>query len=165
MIDTRKNKLENFLQKYRFSMVKKFIEGDVLDFGGNEGELQSFVSGKYTIVNYDRRKMFDNTYDTIVLLAVIEHIEVSDVYKIFNEFKSILRQNGKIFLTTPTFFCLPILEGLSRIGLLSRKNILEHKHYWSRKDIFDLAEQNELKVVKYRKFQFGLNQYAVIKHK
>lgn len=165
MIDPKKITLERFLQNYRFRMVKKFIKGDVLDFGGNEGELKPLVLGKYTIVNYNRGNMFKDTYDTVVLLAVIEHIEVLEVYKIFSEFKPLLRKGGKIFLTTPTIFCMPILEILSRIGFLSRENILEHKHYWSRKDIFKLAESNGFKVSKYRKFQLGLNQYAVFEHK
>ena len=161
MINTKTIKFEKFLQEYRFKKVKPFLRGDVLDFGGNEGELKNLVSGKYTLVNYDRSAMFKDRYDTIVLLAVIEHIDVSEVYKIFSEFKPLLRSSGKIFLTTPTKACMPILEVLSRAGVLSRENILEHKHYWSKKDIFDLAKKNGFTVTMYKKFQAGLNQLAV----
>lgn len=44
MIDTS-NLLEGFLQRKRFKKVKKWIKGDVLDFGGNEGELRPYVEG------------------------------------------------------------------------------------------------------------------------
>lgn len=165
MINTQKIKLEKFLQEYRFRKVKSFLKGDVLDFGGNEGELKNFVTGKYTLVNYDRSGMFKDTYDTIVLLAVIEHIEVFEVHKIFSEFKPLLRKGGRIFLTTPTKACMPVLEVLSRVGVLSRENILEHKHYWSKKDIFDLADKNGFRVTTYKKFQLGLNQLAVLESK
>jgi 2-polyprenyl-3-methyl-5-hydroxy-6-metoxy-1,4-benzoquinol methylase len=161
MINTKELKFEKILQDYRFRMVKPFLKGDVLDFGGNDGELRKYVNGSYTIVNYDRSKMFDNKYDTIVLLAVIEHIDVSEVHKIFKEFSGLLNKSGNIFLTTPTLMCKPVLEVLSRIGILSRENILEHKHYWSKKDIQKLASDNGFKVLKYKKFQLGLNQMAV----
>lgn len=164
MINTKKIRLERFLQEYRFRVVRPFINGDTLDFGGNDGELMPYVSGNYVLVNYDRSAMFGKIYDTIVLLAVIEHIEVDEVYKIFFEFKTLLKKGGIIFITTPTLFCMPVLEILSRVGLTSRENILEHKHYWSKKDLFKLAESSGFKVKKYRKFQLGLNQYAIFEH-
>jgi hypothetical protein len=41
------------LQQYRFRKAIPFLKGNVLDFGGNDGELQQYVSGSYTLVNYD----------------------------------------------------------------------------------------------------------------
>ena len=146
-------------------MVKKYLKGDVLDFGGNEGELKRFVTGKYTIVNYDHSGMERKTFDTIVLLAVVEHINVDDVYKIFKKFKTCLSKNGKIFLTTPTPASKPVLEFLAKVGVLGKENIEEHKHYWSKKDIFNLAKETGFEVEKYKKFQIGFNQYAVFRHK
>ena len=35
--------VEKFLQNYRFKIVKPYLNGDVLDFGGNKGELKKFV--------------------------------------------------------------------------------------------------------------------------
>jgi len=58
--------LEKFLQNYRFKMVRPYLIGDVLDFGGNEGELKKLVKGKYLAVNYDHSVMKNNHYDTIV---------------------------------------------------------------------------------------------------
>ena len=45
--------LEKFLQAYRFKMVRPYLIGDVLDFGGNEGELKKMVKGSYLLVNQD----------------------------------------------------------------------------------------------------------------
>lgn len=157
--------VEKFLQNYRFRVAKKYIIGDVMDFGGNEGELKPLVKGKYLVVNYDHSVMEGAHYDTIIALAVIEHIHVKDVYEVFKRFKTILNQNGRIFLTTPTPFAMPVLEILAFLKIVDVENIREHKHYWTRRDIFDLAEKTGFKVVKYRRFQIGFNQLAVLEHK
>ena len=94
MIDSSKV-FEKLLQNFRFNRVKNLLIGDVLDFGGNEGELNQLVKGNYTIVNYDHSPMDGKQFDTIVLLAVIEHIEVSDVHLIFNKFSKHLKKRVK----------------------------------------------------------------------
>ena len=79
--------LEKYLQNYRFKMAEPYLIGDVLDFGGNNRELKKLVKGKYLVVNYDRSLMDNTHFDTIVSLAVIEHIPVKEVENIFKEFK------------------------------------------------------------------------------
>lgn len=164
MIDSHKT-LERLLQTLRFSKVRKHLIGDVLDFGGNEGELGPFVKGDYTIVNYDHSPMYSKTFDTIVLLAVVEHIEVPGVFQAFRSFKKCLRNDGTIFLTTPTPASKPILEMLARFRILDKDNIAEHKHYWNRKELLTLAQETGYEVVEYRKFQLGFNQYLIVRHK
>tara|TARA_B100001250_G_C19334773_1_gene586305 strand:- start:115 stop:612 length:498 start_codon:yes stop_codon:yes gene_type:complete len=161
MIDTSYF-LESFLQKYRFSMVKNYIIGDVLDFGGNEGELGKFVSGEYTVVNYDHKPMENKMFDSIISLAVVEHIEVKEVFRIFRKFKKHLKPNGHIYLTTPTPESKPVLELLASIGFLEKENIDEHKHYWNSKDIYFLAKKTGFKIKEYSKFQYGFNQAALM---
>jgi len=162
MINSKKI-FERFLQNCRFNKVKKYLFGDVLDFGGNEGELKPLVKGNYTIVNYDHSPMEGLTFDTIVMLAVIEHIDIYDVPQIFQKFKTCLREEGIIFITTPTPASKPILDLLGFFRILDKKNIEEHKHYWNKKELFASAHDSDLKIVCYKKFQFGLNQYLVLK--
>ena len=157
--------LEKILQNFRFNKAKSHLKGDVLDFGGNEEELKKYVKGKYLAVNYDYSGIENLHFDTIVTLAVIEHIFIAEVYEIFKKFKIILNQEGIIFLTTPTKMAKPVLEFWSFIGIVDRKNIEEHKHYWSKKDIYSLADATGFIVTRYKKFQFGFNQLAVFKHK
>jgi cyclopropane fatty-acyl-phospholipid synthase-like methyltransferase len=154
--------LEKFLQNYRFAKVKPYLSGKVLDFGGNQGELAKLVGQEnYLAVNYDRRPMKGRKFDTIVALAVIEHIEYEEVFKIFGEFQEVLNPQGKVFLTTPTTYAKPVLETLARVGFLDKHNIEEHKHYWTKKEIEELAHQNGFRVAKYGKFQGVFNQYAI----
>lgn len=156
--------LERFLQRYRFRVVKKYLRGDVLDFGGNNGELLPLVEGRYTLVNYDHAALDGLKVDTIVSLAVVEHLAVREVYEVFRKFSDILQQGGVVFVTTPTPAAKPILEILARVGLLDADNIAEHKHYWSKQELFMLASSSGFVVQKYRKFQLGLNQYVVFRH-
>jgi 2-polyprenyl-3-methyl-5-hydroxy-6-metoxy-1,4-benzoquinol methylase len=161
MIDSSRF-LEGFLQQFRFKKVRPFLNGDVLDFGGNEGELQKFVNGTYTLVNYDHSPMKNKTFDTVVALAVIEHIEVDDVFSVFKEFRIKVRPNGIIFLTTPTPLAKPLLTFLAFINVLEKHNIEEHKHYWTRDEIEKLAKENGFTIKKYKKFQLGFNQLAIL---
>lgn len=154
--------LEKFLQQYRFRLVRPHLIGDVLDFGGNQGELRNLVTGDYMVVNYDHSALQKANPDTIIALAVIEHIDMSEVFRVFQIFKNIIKPEGRIFLTTPTPMARPVLELLARFGFLEKENIAEHKHYWTKADINTLAEENGFFVKKYRKFQGGFNQYAIL---
>ena len=159
--------LEKKLQHLRFNKVKPHLNGDVLDFGGNRGELKNFVKGQYYLVNYDH-SIIDNEelrVDTIVSLAVIEHMTVEDVVTSFRKFKRILRKDGRIFLTTPTKMSKPVLELLAFIGLLDKKNIEEHKHYWNKNELLQLAVDAGFKVKTFKRFQFGFNQFVIFYHK
>lgn len=157
--------INKFLQNRRFKQVRPFLIGDVLDFGGNRGELRKFVRGDYLLVNYDYSAMSNARYDTIVCLAVIEHIDMTEVFKIFCKFKNILKKKGIIFLTTPTKAAKPILEFMAFMKIIDKASIVEHRHYWSKKEIYALAEKNGLIIKKYKKFQLGFNQLAVLEHK
>ncbi|MDB5202394.1 MAG: SAM-dependent methyltransferase [Ferruginibacter sp.] len=159
-----KKPLEHYLQQYRFRKLLPFLQGSVLDFGGNEGELRPYVKGDYSIVNYDYSGLEGKQFDTIVALAVIEHIEVTHVAEIFRMFKKMLAPGGQLFLTTPTAAAKPVLEMLAFTGILDKANIAEHKHYWSRNELLTLASDSGFRVDKYEKFQLGFNQLALLKH-
>jgi cyclopropane fatty-acyl-phospholipid synthase-like methyltransferase len=156
--------VDKFLQNYRFKKARPFLIGDVLDFGGNRGELKKYVAGKYLAVNYDHSAMVSFHFDTIVCLAVLEHLKVAEAYEAFKSFKNILNKNGRIVLTTPAKAAKPVLEWLARFRVIDRNSIMEHRHYWSKKEIYDLATQTGFKVEKYQKFEFGFNQLAVMEH-
>jgi 2-polyprenyl-3-methyl-5-hydroxy-6-metoxy-1,4-benzoquinol methylase len=161
-----KMKLEKFLQQQRFKKVLPYLQGDVLDFGGNKGELQPFVNGTYSLVNYDYSVIEkDKHFDLIVALAVIEHIDEPIVKSIFEKFKTLLKPGGCILITTPLPASKPLLEFLAFLGLLDKENINEHKHYWQKTELYNLAHSTGFSIGKYKKFQFGLNQFAKFIHK
>lgn len=164
MIDSSRF-FERLLQSYRFRKAKPHLIGDVMDFGGNKGELKKFCKGRYLVVNYDHSVMENAHYDTIVCLAVIEHIAYDDVFDLFHIFRKVLNKEGRIFLTTPTIKAKPVLEFMAQLGIIDQANIAEHQHYWSKRDIYELADKTRFTVKEYKKFQIGFNQMAVLIHK
>jgi gentisate 1,2-dioxygenase len=84
------------------------------------------------------------------------------VFDVLSSFTSKLPSDGTLLLITPTPMAKPLLELLAFLNLLDRHNIREHKHYWSREDIYKLAEQNGFTIIEYKKFQWGFNQMAVL---
>lgn len=156
--------LERWLQKQRFKIAMPYLEGDLLDFGANQGELGLYYTkGRYTGIDKDYKRMKGKKFDTIVCLAVIEHIEEYNVVLLFKDFREMLKDHGRIFITTPTRLSKRILEMLAKVGLLDKENLAEHKHYWTKLDLIALAIANDLKMIEHKRFQFGLNQYAVFK--
>jgi len=153
---------EKFLQTLRFKKVRPYLIGDVLDFGGNKGELGKFVTGKYLAVNYDWSALEGKNFDTIVCLAVIEHLLPEEVFGVFKKFKGILKKDGRIFVTTPTRIVKPVLELMASLGIVDKKNIAEHKHYWSKTELYELAHKTGFAVKKYKKFQLGFNQLIIL---
>lgn len=156
--------MEKFLQKYRFRAAEPYLVGDVLDFGGNEGELKQLVKGRYLAVNYDHSLMDGTRWNTIAILAVLEHMHTADAFVIFRKFKRILSGDGNIVLTTPSKIAKPVLEFMAMLGIVGRDSIKEHKHYWNKREIYVLAERTGFVVKKYKKIQLGFNQLVVFEH-
>ena len=157
--------LEKLLQKYRFSKVKNYLKGSILDFGGNRGELKDYIFNNniVSVKNYkcvNDIKEVDKKYDTIVCLAVIEHIEVKEVFTIIRKLLEHLNDNGTLILTTPSIKLKWILEFLAFLGILDKENIKEHKHYWSKTELEFLAA--DFSSFQYNTFQLTLNQIIIL---
>jgi len=156
--------LERLLQKMRFKMVLPYLQGDVLDFGGNKGELSAHVTGRYYNMNHDHSSLHTYRVDTIVMLAVLEHLDPATVPDLFRTFKNLLDPGGRLILTTPARIAKPVLNTLAFLHLLDKENIAEHQHYWNAADIRTLAHSCGFKVTRHTTFQLGFNQLAVLEH-
>ena len=154
--------LEKLLQLWRFKKALAYTAGDVLDFGGNGGELIKHLICYKTYQCVNDIRDANGKYDTIVMLAVIEHIAVADIEGIMKQLIERLNPGGKIVITTPSRILRRPLELLAKAGLLDNKNISEHKYYWSKLDFLRTGRAFKL-FVEYRRFQFGLNQLVIYK--
>lgn len=104
------------------------------------------------------------SFDQISLLAVIEHLELPDVEKLFTDFRRVLRPGGTILITTPTRAAQPMLEFMAfRLRIISQAEIADHRHYWSEQDLRDLATRHGLECTHYRQFLFGFNCFAALR--
>jgi len=181
----------NFLDKLtcrcRLGMTGKYIEQDdvVLDFGcgvqyyllkwgkdkfrvgyGLDYDVKDYQRENIHLVNYKFHGSLPfkgDFFNKVFLLAVLEHIEEIDAQSLFFEFSRVLKKNGRIIITIPTLRGKAVLELLAlKLKILSFEEISDHKHYYSGKEIGDLARASGLKVIYSKLFQFGLNSLYVI---
>jgi len=102
--------------------------------------------------------------DIVTMLAVLEHLE--NPQEILNEVFRILRNNGKLILTTPLPLAKPILEFLAaKLRVISESEIKDHKNYFWPSDIKKMLIRTGFKKenIKNYFFEFFLNNFVVTK--
>jgi predicted SAM-dependent methyltransferase len=65
------------------------------------------------------------------MLAVLEHLEPSRIISILNEIHRIMKPGGCLIMTSPSSWTTGILFILSRISIISKIEIDDHKHAYS----------------------------------
>lgn len=73
----------------------------------------------------------ENFFDVVVMLAVFEHIHPEFIDKVLKEIHRVLKENGQLIITTPSPQSVPVLWLLSRIGLISKVEIDDHKNSYA----------------------------------
>lgn len=187
-MDTKNfNLIDKIVAFVRLGQMLKYVKRDdrVLDFGcGTTSFLLNSVKSKitsgvgidydvnnkkesnveYIKFKFDKRLPFkDKIFDKVFLLAVLEHIDVKVIDSLFLEFRRVLKNGGKIVLTTPTPESKNILEFLAyRLKIISSKEIQDHKKYYDLKEIKSIAKRSKLILSEYKLFFFNLNSKVVL---
>lgn len=183
------NLLDKLISWMRLGKVLPYVETDdiVLDFGcGHQAYLLSHIKEKIKKgvgIDYDSKSyklssnievrnfhftekfpFLDKSFDKVFVLAVIEHIDIPKVSKLFREFNRVLKPGGKVVLTTPTLIGKVILEFLAfRLGIISKEEVGDHKKYYQKKDLEILAKNYGFVIEKYTTFQLGGNSLCVMR--
>lgn len=76
-----------------------------------------------------------NYFDVVTMLAVFEHINHDRLHLVLTEVSRVLKHEGTFILTTPSPWSAPLLVFLSRIRLISKVEIEDHKHEHTSKEI------------------------------
>lgn len=177
-------KFFDYLNKKRLELAKPFIFGSILDVGcgpattygiikpknyagierGEENVKklrEKFPLAKFYSLDLEKDKFnLKNSFDTILLLAVIEHIRDPD--NLFTELKKCLNKTGKIVITTPTPFGNFVHTLLSVMGITSKEAVKEHCNIYNHKKFIKLAEKYNLNIIMYQKFELGCNSLVVL---
>lgn len=182
------NILDKLIFRLRFRKIVSYIEKNdiILDFGcGYQADALNYVKNKIKEgigFDYDcetaqlapniRIQRFNfidtlplksNSLHKVLFLAVLEHIEIEKVPNLLRECNRVLKPGGKIVLTTPTPAGKKILEFLAfTLGIISRKEITDHKKYYDYTDLKNLAESCGFNIQIYRTFQLGCNSICVM---
>lgn len=133
---------------------------------GFDKEVENYKDSKLELKNLEISKnipLENESCDAVTMMAVLEHLFYPQ--EILNESFRILKNGGKLILTTPRPISKPILEFLAfKISLIDKKEIADHKNYFSPKDIKKLllgAGFKEEKIKIYF-FEFFLNSLTIV---
>jgi 2-polyprenyl-3-methyl-5-hydroxy-6-metoxy-1,4-benzoquinol methylase len=179
--------LSGYLRKARFNIATKYLKGkNLLDIGCDEGHIIPFIPKKIKYSGLERNEamlikakkkypkiVFHDLeinpnnisnlklgkYDNILLLAVIEHM--NNPIKFLLCLNQLLNEKGRIIITSPSKSSDLILRIMSFFRL-ARNDKHEHEFYVNNKMMSKLYKSGKFKKIKYKKFQFGLNQLWVI---
>lgn len=104
------------LKRRLFTIIAEHLKGNerVLDVGASNGNLGGRVKKEFNLVAYktmdiDKNNKHDyyslneinEPFDLILMTEVIEHIEFVEGLKLLRQLKFLLKQGGKIIITTP----------------------------------------------------------------
>lgn len=175
--------LSPFLRRKRVDAAKPYLLGHILDIGCGSGALAALVPADHYIgVEMDAISLRqaqlrfpshrfasilpespDLLFDTIILLAVIEH--VSDPGRFLGTLTTHLSESATacIVVTTPHPSVKWVHDIGTAFGLFSKHANEEHDVLLDRSRLEMVGIQAALKLVKYRRFLFGTNQIAIFK--
>ena len=144
-IDGKEELIETLQKNHRDLSNRKFHCINI----ENENELSMLIS--YT------------SFNTIILLAVIEHLRNPKI--ILSFCKKMLADDGTLVLTTPT-------RGGDKIGSLLYKHLSSKKEFtfphvkiYDKRSLNELLESYNFRVDIYSKFEYGMNQLFVCSKK
>ena len=179
--------LDRFLQTWRTVKTIKYINKNdvVLDIGcydailfnklatkikygvGIDPLIKPFKNEKFELIKgLFPQKLPTNIqkFDSIVLLAVLEHIPENEIEKLIFEIYNHLNEYGKAILTVPDARVDKILKFLIKFKILDGMSVEEH-HGFDTQKIVPYFEKHNFKLKKHEVFQFGLNNlYIFIKN-
>lgn len=119
----------------------------------------NIVRGSFDIHTDGLLALLDPPYDSIVLLAVIEHVPspaelVADLYEV-------LAPDGRLIMTTPAPNGQHVLSITEALGLSSPESHEEHQDLLGKADLQQILHGAGFRVEAYRRFLLGLNQIVI----
>jgi len=176
--------LDKFLRNWRVKMCIPYIntQDRVLDIGCLDGYLfqtlkvksiqksigldpllQSVVRHEnYVLIpgKFPEALLATDHFNCITMLAVLEHIPRQEQQKLNDECYTYLEPSGRVIITVPSPFVDHILWWLSKFRLIDGMSVEEH-YGFKVKEVPQLFNSNQFKLIKHKKFQLGLNNLFV----
>jgi 2-polyprenyl-3-methyl-5-hydroxy-6-metoxy-1,4-benzoquinol methylase len=168
-------------------MASPYIQGRVLDIGcgvtlsvvdhrlfsryvgiDRHVEMISWLKGNYPDQQFLRLDFEDDPlpeigkFDTILLLAVIEHL--SDPARLLGQLQTRLSPGGRIVITTPPPLGILVHAVGAKMGFTYRSAAEEHQSRHSIAHLKLMLTKSGFHVEMCRRFMFGFNQICVALH-
>lgn len=173
------NKLQRFIftisrkpiKATRYKLAARHTSGRVLDIGCGQGLFAHVLGNNSDYLGIDKidnfkgesrfmridveteeRNKIQEQFDTIVMLAFIEHLAQPEA--ILQWCCKLLKDNGKLVITTPTF-----------IGDITAKLLYggdkTHQQLYNKNSLRTLLSTTGFAITKYTHFELGMNQLAI----
>ena len=174
------NQLDFLIQKKRIKLIEQYVplNSYILDLGCGhypqnlinlENKISRAVgidkdipdkpfSAKISLIKafIEKKLPFpDNEFDCILMLAVLEHLDYPAA--IIRECHRILKPGGRLIITIPSNYSKPILLTLAGLGLISKEEIYDHKHYFNQKEMERLLLDAHFKRIISKAYNLGMN--------
>lgn len=101
----------------------------------------------------------DSAFNTITLLAVIEHLRRPQ--RVLREARRLLAKRGRLLLTTPSSAGDRLGNIIPLLVLGTRNLPYPHMSIYNRRSLAALLNSNGFRIEKYRRFELGMNQLVV----
>lgn len=138
----------------------KEIKGRISRGYGFDRRIKNHAEGNLSFMKVDLEKKIPRiNADYVTMLAVIEHLGAPE--KVIKAAYKILRKGGRLILTTPSPRAKLVLDALAKFHLIDSREIAEHKHYFSRREIINLLSACGFRNIRAKSFEFGLNSIVV----
>ena len=170
--------LSPWLRRKRIAAARPYLHGRVLDYGCGAGELACVCSpdqyygmdidsevialakSRYPDYRFERDVPSDEQFDTIVALAVIEHI--ADPGALLIMFRRLMTPAASIVITTPHPSVDRVHTLGAKVGLFSVHANEEHEELINLRRMREITETAGLRIEKTRRFLLRANQLFVI---
>lgn len=155
---------ERILRRLRYKKALKYLkEGRILDFGCDDQSLKEYLPKSCEYIGCEKDySIIKGKFDTIFMIAVLEHLNQKNAYKVLDLLFNSLNYGGRLIITTPSVYCKTLLEFLAfKLHLEDKEAVREHLYYWSKNEFIGLAKNYGL-FLEYKTFQFGLNQLVML---
>ncbi len=178
--------MEGLLASWRMHLALKTIfprlhGGDVLDIGCGsyplflvhspfkkkvgldqnppKKNLEGIEVLQWTLGSTNQLPFADQSFDCLVSLAFLEHLEPDSLPQLFSEIFRVLKPTGQFIATTPHAYADRLLRFLAWANLVSKEEIEEHKSLFFPEDIRQLllGAQFTPEKIRVSRFQWGMN--------
>lgn len=184
---TKWNVLDKILAKWRARFILPYLSKDaiVADIGcGQEGDILMDISSNikegfgydYNLKEEKRKKNIflskenflevDKKFDVIIImLAVLEHLHYpSGGEEMLGGVFDKLNPEGVFIMTTPDKSGKWLLELLAYdLKVINKEEIDDHKHYFDKAELLELAKNVGFSEITHKHFQFGMNNLLICK--